>query len=386
MLGSRSHKRRKSSASRTKRSVERTAVTVAERGSRDSSAISPKNAPSSRRTFPLPASTSTAPPAMRYMASPRSPLRTITVPECTVRALRMLKSSAIELASSSANNGTRATKANVTTKSRRRISSVKAPPDNGDRKREATDPEHDSDRRYDAAKCRNGCHLATTDLRQHACGPPQRFGHVAKPLGLDRALDRMHRGSRCQQYAREDDDAGQQGASLGGDDLSQCGKCRRVARKLEKSHKPRQLQEYVLGKQELQGKRHESQRVNNHERRPGETKASRNWRMSGQERMLGRRPKTCSILQRKHQHAQSIEKLQRCTMAQRDVRHSLRYRCGDVSKHERDHDPIDGARGWLPAAPMLEDLKGALAQELGFLAFFVQRSDLSKIVGSTTSS
>ena len=52
MSGRRSTRRRKSSASRTSRSVGRTAVTVAERGSRDSSAISPKKLPSSSRTLP----------------------------------------------------------------------------------------------------------------------------------------------------------------------------------------------------------------------------------------------------------------------------------------------------------------------------------------------
>jgi len=65
----------------------------------DNSAISPKKSPSARRTLPLGAFTSTAPLAMRYMASPRSPLRTIVVPAATERALRIPTNSAIERAS-----------------------------------------------------------------------------------------------------------------------------------------------------------------------------------------------------------------------------------------------------------------------------------------------
>ena len=69
------------------------------------------------------ASTSTVPLATRYIASPGSPFRMMTVPACTVRALRIPTRSDIEAASRRANNGTCATMAKVTTKSLRRISS-----------------------------------------------------------------------------------------------------------------------------------------------------------------------------------------------------------------------------------------------------------------------
>src|SRR5581483_1476713 len=121
--GRRSTRRRNSSASRISRSVERSAVTVADRGSRASSAISPKKSPSSRRTLPAAEATSTRPLAMRYMASPRSPLRMMVVPAGTVRARSMPTRSAMAAASRRAKRGTRATMAKVTTKSRRRISS-----------------------------------------------------------------------------------------------------------------------------------------------------------------------------------------------------------------------------------------------------------------------
>jgi hypothetical protein len=51
------------------------------------------------RILPPCASTSTAPLTMKYMASPGSPLRMMTVPAWTVRAVRMLTRSEIEAAS-----------------------------------------------------------------------------------------------------------------------------------------------------------------------------------------------------------------------------------------------------------------------------------------------
>ena len=51
-------------------------------------------------------------------------------------------------------------------------------------------------------------------------------------------------------------------------------------------------------------------------------------------------------------------------MVQGDVGDSLRYGCRDIGDNQQDQDPIDDARGGLPAASMLKDLENALAQRL----------------------
>ena len=78
--------------------------------------------------------------------------------------------------------------------------------------------------------------------------------------------------------------------------------------------------------------------------------------------MLGGGPKPRHVLDGKHQHAEAVEGAQGGTVIGGDVRHGLRHCHGNVGEDEPDQNPIDGARGRLPAAPMLEDLERALAR------------------------
>ena len=99
---------------------------VAERRARRSTAISPKKCPTPSRTRSFLSSIWTSPAAMKYIECAASPRRTITSPGSTVCARINRMMSAISPALSSANSGTRATMPQVTTKSRRWISSAKA--------------------------------------------------------------------------------------------------------------------------------------------------------------------------------------------------------------------------------------------------------------------
>ena len=118
----------RSCASSPSRLVRVIAVTVAVRRVRRSSATSPKNWPTPSRTcsfLPL-ISISTSPAAMKYIERAASPARMTTSPASTTCARSSSMMSEISVASSSANNGTRAIIPQVTMKSLRRICSAKA--------------------------------------------------------------------------------------------------------------------------------------------------------------------------------------------------------------------------------------------------------------------
>ena len=83
-----------------------------------------------------------------------------------------------------------------------------------------------------------------------------------------------------------------------------------------------------------------------------------------QQGVLGGDPYARQVLDGKHQHADPIEQLQGGAVAGGDVGHRVGHSGDDVGHHEHDQEPIDGARGRLPAAPVLEDLEDAPARAL----------------------
>ncbi len=348
-------------------------MTVAARGSRESSAISPKKSPSSSRTLPVPESTSTLPLAIRYMALPRSPLWMMVAPAGTVRARSMATRSAI-------GGGVQVRKqrhARHHGEGDDEVAAadllVEAAADDGDGQREAADAQHDRDGGDDAAERGDRRDLAAADLGQHRGGPPDGLRHVAELVGLEVALDRIHGGSGCEQNAREDDDAGEQRAPLGGDQAAERCQRRRVARELQEAHQPRQCQQCHVWEQQLQQQRQQGQRVDQHQRRRCKAQAGAGRRERPQQRVLGRGPDARHVLDGEHQHAQPVEDLQAGAVVRRDVRNGLRYGSHDVADHEQDQHPVDDARGKLPAPPVLQDLEGALAQARPGLRLCVHR-------------
>ena len=79
--------------------------------------------------------------------------------------------------------------------------------------------------------------------------------------------------------------------------------------------------------------------------------------------MLGRSPQARHVLDGEHEHAQAVEQLQAGAVALGDVGHGLGDGRGDIADDEPDQHPVDDARGGLPAAAVLQDLEGALAQD-----------------------
>ena len=112
-----------------------------------------------------------------------------------------------------------------------------------------------------------GVSLAAADLGQHRGGPPDGLRHIAEPVGLGGTFHDIHGGGRREQHAREDDDAGEQRAPLGGDQAAERCQRRRVARELQEAHQPCQQHELVARKEQLQQQRQQGQRVDQHHRR-----------------------------------------------------------------------------------------------------------------------
>ena len=245
----------------------RNAVTVAERGSRESSAISPKKSPSPRRTVP----------AGRFDL------------HCAAGD-QVHGIAALALADDGGAGGHRArlqhahevgdgggVEAGKQWHARHHGEGddevaapdllVKAAADDGDGQREAADAQHDRDGGDDAPERREGRDLVAADLGQHRGGPPHGLGHVAETVGLDRAFHGMHGGGGGEQDAGEDDDAGEQRAPFAGDQAAERGQRRRVAGELQEAHQPRQRHQCARREEQLQQQRQQRQRVDDHQRR-----------------------------------------------------------------------------------------------------------------------
>src|SRR5262249_13361474 len=165
---------------------------------------------------------------MEWASSPR---RVMTSPASTCCACSSRMMSAISVASSSANNGTRATIPQVTTKSRRWISSANAvatmPMGKATLIRPAKIVTEATIRPNDVA-------VGDRDERDEC--PPHRVGNGAELVGLRMAFDHMHDAGGDERRPQQDHEAAEQGPPLVVKHIQQRAHGRRVARQFEKAH------------------------------------------------------------------------------------------------------------------------------------------------------
>ena len=147
--------------------------------------------------------------------------------------------SAISAASRSSNSGTRATMLQVTTKSRRWISSREGGRDDADRQRQHDDAHHGREAGDDLAERRDRHDVAVADGRQGDDRPLHRVRDRAELVGLRVALDEMHaRRGHGEHGAAEDDDARERAPGARLDRLEQRGQAGRIAGELEEAQQP----------------------------------------------------------------------------------------------------------------------------------------------------
>ena len=99
--------------------------------------------------------------------------------------------------------------------------------------------------------------------------------------------------------------------------------------------------------------------------------------------MLGRGPDARYVFEGEDEHAQPVENLQAGAVPRGDVGHRVGNGGRNIAENEQDQDPVDDARGRLPAAAVLEDLEDALAQTPEALWLGVHRRAPCAIVASS---
>ena len=175
--------------------------------------------------------------------------------------------SAISVASSSANNGTRATIPQVTTKSRRWISSANGGCDNADGQGDHDQADEDRDRGDDASQRGHRNDVAIADRAQRDDCPPHRVGNGAEFLGLRMAFDHMHDAGGDERRPYQDHEAAEQRAALVVKHVQKRAHRRRVARQFEKTHHSKYQQDPQIGRQhERKPKRQDREEVDDAER------------------------------------------------------------------------------------------------------------------------